>query len=187
MQFYLDVGQILIVQLLIWNSVFTRFSMIRSCPQPKCLGRLACSQILYGERIEDFSPDCWLENHLHRFGGQPGTGFGIHDDDTDDDSITGSSDVEDSDSEHSAGTFSDLDNTLFLDRPRLHIEELFMSPEEVDADIDSPGGYRQVIELPPYCEMPNEPPPSYAEAVGLRYEEGSVSARSSSNGSTFLW
>ena len=109
---------------------------------------------------------------------------------TADDSITGSSETDntvDEYSERSAGALSDLDSTIFLERPRLPIEDLFMSPEDRDAVIDSPSGYRQVVEPPPYGEFPNEPPPTYAEAVGNEYDSGSISARSSSNESTFLW
>ena len=165
--------------------------MIRSCPPPKCLSRLPCSQILLGERLEDFSPDCWLENHLHRFGGQPANSGTLLDLEIGDDSLTGSSETDDTeytDDERSAGTLSDLDSVLFHEHPRLHIEELFMSPEERDAVIDSPSGYRQVIEPPPYCDFTNEPPPTYAEAVGHESDGGgSVSSGRSSNDSTFLW
>lgn len=166
------------------------FPMIRSCPPPKCLSRLPCSQILLGERLEDFSPDCWLENHLHRFGETPTNSFAISGLDNDDDSITGSSENDHSaepESDHSGGTFSDLDSVIFRERPRLHIEELFMSPEERDAVIDSPSGYRQVVEPPPYSDFPNDPPPTYAEAVGHETDRGSIGGRSSSNDSTFLW
>lgn len=180
------------------------FPMIRSCPPPKCLSRLPCSQILLGERLEDFSPDCWLENHLHRFGGQPDNNGVLHDldmadldfdldIDIEDDSPTGSSESEGTDctdDEGSAGTLSscNLDSVLFRAHPRLHIQELFVPPEERDMVIDSPIGYRQVIEPPPYCDFTNEAPPTYAEAVGHESDGNrSVSSGRSSNDSTFLW
>lgn len=108
-----------------------------------------------------------------------------------DDSTTGSSDSDNDtevESDHSVGTLSDLDSDIFRERQRLWIEDLFMSPEERDAIIDSPCGYRQVVEPPPYSEHFNEPPPTYAEAVGHENDGGSISGRSSSNDSTtFLW
>ena len=178
--------------------------MIRSCHPPKCLSRLPCSQILLGERLEDFSPDCWLENHLHRFGGQPENNHAIRDleldisnldFDFDDDSPTGSSENDETDitdDEHSAGTLSscNLDSVLFRAHPRLHIEELFGPPDAMDSDmvIDSPAGYRQVIEPPPYCDFTNEAPPTYAEAVGHESDGNrTVSSGRSSHDSTFLW
>lgn len=165
--------------------------MIRSCPPPKCLSRLPCSQILLGERVEDFSSDCWLENHLHRFGGQPVNSVTIPDLDTSDDSVTGSSEEDNScftDSGHSDSSPNDFELVIVHEQQRLPIEDLFLSPEERDDVIDSPSGYRQVIEPPPYCDFSNDPPPTYAEAIGQERDSGgSISSGHLSIDSTFLW
>lgn len=34
---------------------------------PKCLARVSQSEILMGQRVENFSSECWLQNHLHQF------------------------------------------------------------------------------------------------------------------------
>jgi hypothetical protein len=35
---------------------------------PKCITSVSQSDILCGDRVENFSSDCWLQNHLDQFG-----------------------------------------------------------------------------------------------------------------------
>lgn len=146
---------------------------------PKCLSRIPCSNILYGDRVEDFSTNCWLENQLHRFG-FPASCDRILTSPLDietDDSVTSSS----GSSTDTIGYSSyelDSDNELIEPmRPRLALEELFLPPG-VDGDhipCEPPP--------PPYTQFPDEPPPSYEEAVGCedRRSNGTRSSSSSIN------
>ncbi|XP_060555461.1 uncharacterized protein LOC132716241 [Ruditapes philippinarum] len=159
---------------------------------PKCLSRLPCSQILYGERVEDFSTDCWLENHLHRFGLPSNNPLSITTNvsrnsplyEENDDSVTGSSE-----SASSLIDFFDLDIQNDFDftesRPRLALEQLFIPLGE--SDVDEPFDGCEIIEPPPYSEF--DPPPTYEEAVQHSERRSTGNRSSSSNGSSlaFMW
>lgn len=155
---------------------------------PKCISRLPCSQILYGERVEDFSSECWLENHLHRFGFPSNASVPIPNTvsqssalyEENDDSITGSSETDDG-----LIDYSDLEidsDFMFTpsSRPQLALEQLFMPIELTDIDTDL-----DIIEPPPYSEF--DPPPSYEEAV--QHSDRRSTGTRSSNGSSlaFMW
>lgn len=158
---------------------------------PKCISRLPCSQILYGERVEDFSAECWLENHLHRFGAPSSTQpfiLSVHVPtvsplfEDSDDSITGSSE---SASSVTDNFHLDIDSELSFSpvRPRLALEQLFMPLGEGDIELDSE--FCDVIEPPPYSEF--DPPPTYEEAV-RNADRRSTGTRSSHGSSlAFMW
>ena len=152
---------------------------------PKCLGRVSMSNILQGDRVENFSSECWLQDHLHQFGcnvGEPLTNleeeieeevrshtesFPSEEEDNDD-SPTGSV---------SANSFNISFNSLESegDAPPLIMEEI----------ITGVSAYTMALEPPPY-DIPSEPPPSYEEAVGANERRNSRGSRRSSD-MAFLW
>ena len=159
-----------------------------NCFPPKCIGRYPCSQILYGERLEDFSSDCWLENHLHRFGSPESNE--IHTEtlnspfeDSSDDSATG---VDTMSSGYSLSLVEiEIQNSLntVQSQHRLNLEELFI-PLIAQNHGESSTDIQEVDMPPPYSPF-EEPPPTYEEAVGEQ-ERRSVGSLSSSS-SAFMW
>ena len=157
---------------------------------PKCLSRLPCSQILYGERVEDFSTDCWLENHLHRFGLPANNALNITNNvsrnsplyEENDDSITGSSESASSLIDYFDIDFEN-DFPITQSRPRLALEQLFIPIGE--SDVDASFDCCEVIEPPPYSEF--DLPPTYEEAV--QHSDRRSTGTRSSNGSSlaFMW
>lgn len=159
---------------------------------PKCISRLPCSQILYGERVEDFSPECWLENHLHRFGVPTNAPLCVtqsaslpcHLYEDTDDSITGSSDTT-----SSLTDYFDLDiqNELqhIPSRPLLALEQIFIPLGESDAETENSFEYCAVIEPPPYSEF--DPPPTYEEAVGHSDRRSTGTRSSQASSLAIMW
>lgn len=150
--------------------------------EPKCLGRLPCSQILYGARVEDFSSECWLEDHLHRFGSpenrqnsDPFLGVLDHSDD----SVTASND----------STTSELFDFLNDELDTEYVtenEDNSIQPNESSTDIDTAFNIVNIniTDPPPYIEF--DMPPSYEEAVG-NTDRRSTSSRSTSSSLAFMW
>lgn len=157
---------------------------------PKCISRLPCSQILYGERVEDFSSECWLENHLHRFGLPANAPLSISNSvsrfsplyEDNDDSATGSSETDDSLIDYFDLEFEN-DFPITMSRPRLALEQLFIPLEESDAD--TAFDCYDLIEPPPYSEF--DPPPSYEEAVQHADRRSSGTRSSSGSSLAFMW
>ncbi|KAH3773193.1 uncharacterized protein LOC127846498 [Dreissena polymorpha] len=157
--------------------------------QPKCLSHMACSDILYGQRIEDFSSNCWLENHLHQFGYPPrehqsesgtfSTLFEIEDDSSTSESSEPNSIFFDNDETNDFGHHSSV--------RRLPLEQLFVSLGESDRESDDSNCSitLPIEDPPPYCPY-NDPPPTYEEAVG-HYDRQSNTSRSSTSSLAFIW
>lgn len=172
------------------NQLFFRPSHLMSESQPKCLSHMACSDILYGQRIEDFSSNCWLENHLHQFGypphehHEPESGtlssvFGAEDDSSTTESTEPNSIIFDDDERNYFEHHSSV--------PRLPLEQLFVPLGENDRESDDGDSLFTLPteDPPPYCPY-NEPPPTYEEAVG-HYDRLSNTSRSSSSSLAFIW
>ncbi|XP_052815262.1 uncharacterized protein LOC128242217 [Mya arenaria] len=183
------------------NIPFFRPSNLSSGSPPKCLSRLTCSDILYGNRIEDFSTDCWLENRLHHFGlperdhqlmSQSAALAPLFE--SDDDSITTSNDsnsiVVDYNGPSTVSGHGSSQNPA-----RIALEELFipLGESESDTDVDGPFNYSDIIDPPPYSEYSDDPP-TYEEA--LAGNEGmantarsrrSNTSRSTSSTLAFMW
>jgi len=169
---------------------------------PKCLSRFPCSDILYGNRIEDFSSDCWLENRLHHFG-LPARDIRFEPQsvammfDGDDDSVNTSTDSSIVTDYQGPGPMSGIG--CGTNRPRLDLEELFMPLDVNETDVDNLIGYSDTPEHepPPYTEFTyTDAPPTYEEAVGdrrARNDNSIMTVRSSCSGSShssslaFLW
>ncbi|KAK3085509.1 hypothetical protein FSP39_004338 [Pinctada imbricata] len=154
---------------------------------PKCLGQVTMSNILEGDRVENFSSECWLQDHLHQFGYMSGAlpdlqehvREELHDsipsDDNDDDSPAGSDTTTLLDE-----SLNDLlDNHSDEDDDGLPFSLTLMG--NISSDIS---GYREVFEPPPY-DQPSEPPPSYEEATAAHERRSSRGSRSSDI--AFLW
>nr|XP_011424263.2 uncharacterized protein LOC105326097 [Crassostrea gigas] len=148
---------------------------------PKCLARVSQSEILMGQRVENFSSECWLQNHLHQFAHTSANDIQNSNietaeaaeemDDVEDDSPVGS------DTERHSNT--SLDNFEF---------------ESNDGDIPSEGmdnelppdifNYTMAVELPPYYD---EPPPSYEEALAEDERRERRLYSSTRSRDAFLW
>ncbi|KAL4234351.1 hypothetical protein ACF0H5_005999 [Mactra antiquata] len=191
--------------------IFTRPSMPVLEMPPKCLRRFAFSDILYGERIEDYSSECWLENHLHRFGLPSNQGQIIFRTNLNPRLSWQNtlSNLEESDME-SSGTGTSENNSSLVDisdleqfndqsdhlgmnepvtpRPRLALEELFNPWPEINTETERNSfDFGDIIleAPPPYTE--SDLPPTYEEAVG-QFERRSNGSRSSQGSSlAFMW
>lgn len=150
---------------------------------PKCLSRLPCSQMLYGERVEDFFSNCWLEDHLHRFGCPVNRSTESHDfhypllEEND-----GSETISSDDGNIYTGLVNIEDQSRHPTsyRQRLALEELFLSPGNTDSDLHAPMyDFSDEIYLPPYTEIYNDPPPCYEDVV-LSDGRSTTGSRSSS-------
>lgn len=153
-------------------------------PAPKCLRRLPCSQILYGARVEDYSSECWLEDHLHQFGSPenqqtappPFVSTSVFNLEDSDDSITAGNE--------SSEYFDFLNDETSADI--ISTDEQFVLPENGSTDVDSDCNFVDIniVNPPPYSEF--DLPPSYEEAVGIS-DIRSTSSRSTSSSLAFMW
>jgi len=137
---------------------------------PKCLGHTSTSEILQGDRPEDFASDCWLQGHLHQFGNdlsQPIPGVMSQDDEALTDSSTdiSYSDISDDVSSHSENNSVDSfssDDEFMCPSHMLHYH-MMMMPDP-----------------PPYTSIDDdEPPPTYEEAIAQSDRRSNNSIRSS--------
>lgn len=165
----------------VWNSPFSilHSATSRSCHSenvthyvPKCIPAVSPSDILCGDRVENFSSDCWLQNHLDRFGHdiQQNNNQSIIEDieaDNSDDSPIGSQTTTES---NSLSSF-ELDNSLEDET----VNRLYIAYRHL-TDI---APYTEVVEPPPYG-LPDLPP-SYEEAIAGDQRRDSVSTASSSS------
>lgn len=146
---------------------------------PKCLGiGVSYSQILQGDRPDNYSSDCWLQGCLDRFGLVQNTGHEedemLHDMDEEDDDSPVSSQVGSQSEIHSL-EIEIYDNDSF-DR----------FPEIIPDGMIDISGYTQIVEPPPYDD-PDRPPPSYEEAMGIAERRSNRSSLSGSSDIDFLW
>ncbi|XP_061189955.1 uncharacterized protein LOC133197767 [Saccostrea echinata] len=149
---------------------------------PKCLALVSHSEILRGQSVENFSHECWLQNHLHQFAhssvNNPSNNNvdlteEVEDtDDVDDDSPVGS-DTE----RHSVSSVNSFE---FDDDEEDDLQEE-RSENQLPPDIFN---YTMAIELPPYN---NEPPPSYEEAVAEDARRERQLNSSTRSRDAFLW
>ena len=117
--------------------------------RPKSLPDYDYSAILYGEvGPENYSPDCWLEEHLHRFSGfsvdQSNTANGL------DESSSSCGEVE---------VVSDFSDHSFIDSDASNLQCFYQYQPDGLMDVESP---------PPYWD---EPPPTYEEATRSEVSE----------------
>lgn len=116
---------------------------------PKCITSVSQSDILFGDRVENFSSDCWLQNHLDQFGHdiyqQINSSTYENNEIEDDDSPIGSSVGSEVNSISSSE--EDVINRLYFGHRHLF-------------DV---GQYQEVVEPPPYG-FPDLPP-SYEEVI----------------------
>lgn len=183
-----------------FSFVTTAHSIIHQ--RPKALLNVDCSNLLMGgcEQYENFSSTCWLEDHLHRFGGPLPS-------EHESDSRTRSCDVHtdsDIDTDHSSGDHAENYDAYSFeaadgDGPstsqgyshrsfqRSGFENSVINLHRYPyLEYDSPSNF--LVEPPPY---PNEPPPSYEEAIaGSSLQMDSVLhplLNLSDNNPDFLW
>ena len=156
--------------------------------RPKVLLDVDCSNLLIGgsEQYENFSPTCWLEDHLHRFGGPmylpqenntSSSSYEFHGV-TELEASSSSADLNESFDDYSVESAAEQDSEMpstsgcGLNDPvnsNNNVINLHRYPY-VDYDMS-------IIQPPPY---PNEPPPSYEEAIaGSSFLE--------SDNSDFMW
>ena len=156
--------------------------------RPKVLLDVDCSNLLMGgsEQYENFSPTCWLEDHLHRFGGPmylpqenntSSSSYEFHGV-TELEASSSSADLDESFEDFSAESADEHDTEM----PGTSGSSS-SNPMNNDGDVINLHRYpyvdydMSIIQPPPY---PNEPPPSYEEAIaGSSFLEG--------DNSDFLW
>lgn len=139
---------------------------------PKCLSATSASDVLNGaEGVEDFSSNCWLQDHLHQFSdrlsllGVPG--------------VTENPDTDNDDSIHSqtgsdVTTETDESDDYFLEDPDFYdYQPILRFPS------GSISQYMMVQEPPPYGF--DEPPPSYEEAITGHVDRISLGSSESSD------
>ncbi|XP_022339726.2 uncharacterized protein LOC111134710 [Crassostrea virginica] len=147
---------------------------------PKCLALVSHSDILMGRRVENFSAECWLQNHLHQFAHTSANEVHINNIETAEEA----EESEDVDDDSPVGSDMDRRSYSSLDSCELESDD-----REEENGRPGDGGppdifnYTVAIELPPYHD---EPPPSYEEAVAEdeRRERLHSSTRSRD---AFLW
>lgn len=147
---------------------------------PKCLAGFNAQSVLSGQTTyDDFSRSCWLENHLHRFGGLP-PGAVLND-------IGSSVFNEDSDTQLSSdneSTSSFLLNDIFVSGQRLRNNRRTGSSSTYSSSNSSFMSSRSSLSHlthfylagfglypdpifsdppPPYSELHHDPPPPYTE------------------------
>lgn len=127
---------------------------------PKCLARVSHSEILMGQRVENFSAECWLQNHLHQFAHTSANEIQ-------------NSNIETSEAAEEVDDIDDDDSPVGSDTERYSNTSLNnFEFESIDGDVPSERmndelppdifNYTMAVELPPYYD---EPPPSYEEAL----------------------
>lgn len=116
---------------------------------PKCITSVSQTDILYGDRVENFSSDCWLQNHLDQFG---------HDIDRQiNPQILEDSELENDDSPIGSSAGSEVNSLSSSEDDavnRLYFEHRHLF------DV---GHYQEFVEPPPYG-LPDLPP-SYEEVI----------------------
>ena len=145
---------------------------------PKCITSVSQSDILCGDRVENFSSDCWLQNHLDQFGHNvqphPAIPEEIEADYDDDSPIVSTPSTE----ANSISSF-EIDNS-FEDEM---VNRLYYAYSNL-TDIAS---YTNIVEPPPYGIQ--DLPPSYEEAVADDQQRGSRRSTTSNSSSEvdFMW
>lgn len=129
--------------------------------QPKSLPEINYEEIINGQ-VEDFSPDCWLDGHIHRFANAA-------DIIPNQNQFPSQEDVS-SDSVSSDGFDSNTSSPQIGDSPRNILLDLFSPMYESGP--------------PPYSD---EPPPSYEEATSNFLDPNSSNSMGEPHDSDWMW
>uniref|UniRef100_A0A2C9M048 Uncharacterized protein n=1 Tax=Biomphalaria glabrata TaxID=6526 RepID=A0A2C9M048_BIOGL len=146
---------------------------------PKCLSGLNTQTLLNGQgSVENFSRNCWLENNLHRFGQFPSS---VSTDLDSEDEIDTVNNVP-TRSQLRMRTFqrvlraNQLINSLLrnssVDQPVQTASTIFGNSSISNMNLSGFAFNPEAMidEPPPYSELPEDPPPSYAESTRIEYQ-----------------
>lgn len=148
---------------------------------PKCLARVSQSEILMGQRVENFSSECWLQNHLHQFAHTSANDIQNSNIET----AEAAEEMADVEDDSPVGSDTERHSNTSLDNFEFESNDGNIPSEGMDNELPPDiFNYTMAVELPPYYD---EPPPSYEEALAEDERRERQLYSSTRSRDAFLW